>query len=59
VREAEALARGFGEVFPDLSALLACAYQASLPVNDIAVLHEPNDAEPAGGQPRSCWFAGA
>jgi integrase len=59
VREAEALARGFGEVFPDLSALLACAYQASLPVNDIAVLHEPNDAEPAGGQPRSRWFAGA
>ncbi len=36
VREAEALARGFGEVFPDLRDLLAIAYDPSLPVNDCA-----------------------
>lgn len=36
VREAEALARGFGEVFPPLDDLLSIAYEQRLPANDCA-----------------------
>jgi integrase len=56
VREAEALARGFGQVFPPLDDVVN-AYEASLPVNDIAVLHEPFRSEPGGRQRRMRPFA--